>query len=69
MYPSLTHEQRQFGISGTPEQVVTQLEAYREAGVEHIQLLVSADSTFGTWSQVDAMEFILREVWPAVSAG
>ena len=69
VYPSLTHEQRQFGISGTPEQVVTQLEAYREAGVEHIQLLVSADSTFGTWSQVDAMEFILREVWPAVSAG
>ena len=35
---------------------------------EHIQLAVSADSTFGTWSQVDTI-FVLREVWPAGRPG
>jgi probable F420-dependent oxidoreductase len=69
VYPSLTQEQRQAAISGTPEQLVAQLVAYREAGVDHLQLLASSDSTVGTWSQVDTMEFILRELWPAVLAG
>ena len=69
VYPSLTREQRQAAVAGTPDQVVAQLVAYRDAGVDHIQLVASADSTFGTWSQVDTMEFVLREVWPAVRAG
>jgi probable F420-dependent oxidoreductase len=69
IYPSLTHEERQAAVTGTPDQVVDQLAAYRRAGVEHIQLVAGADATFGAWTQVDTMEFVLREVWPAVRAG
>jgi alkanesulfonate monooxygenase SsuD/methylene tetrahydromethanopterin reductase-like flavin-dependent oxidoreductase (luciferase family) len=64
----LDHGHRQAAVTGTPAQVVDQLVAYRDVGVEHVQLIVSADTTFGTMSPVDAMAFVLREVWPGVVA-
>jgi probable F420-dependent oxidoreductase len=66
VYPALDHQQRQAAVTGTPEQVVEQLVAYRDVGVEHVQLIVSADPTFGAMSPVDVMAFVLREVGPAV---
>ncbi len=68
IHPSLSEEERRAAVAGTPDQVVAQLAAYRDAGVDHIQLVASADATFGSWSPVDTMEFVLREVWPAVRA-
>ena len=67
LYRSLDHPSRQAALVGTPEQLVDQLLAYRDAGVEHIQLSASADRSFGTMSPVDTMEFILHNVWPALS--
>jgi probable F420-dependent oxidoreductase len=67
IYPALDHEHRQAALLGTPEQLIEQLIAYRDAGVEHIQLAASADDTFGDLTQVDTMDFVLREVWPAVT--
>jgi hypothetical protein len=53
---------------GTVEQVVDQLVAYRDAGVEHIHTFVSTDDTIGVTDPVDGMELFLREVWPAFLA-
>src|SRR5205085_12454956 len=55
-------------MTGTVEQVVDQLVAYRDAGVEEIHTLVSTDDAYGAPSGVDAMELFLREVWPAFLA-
>ena len=55
-------------MTGTVEQVVDQLVAYRDAGVEEIHTLVSTDDAYGARSGVDGMELFLREVWPAFLA-
>ena len=54
--------------SGTVEQVVEQLVAYRDAGVSHVHTFVSTDATIGLHDPVDGMELFLREVWPAFLA-
>ena len=65
IYPALDDPHRRQAMVGTVEQVVDQLVAYRDAGVEEVHTVVSADPTIGSGDQVDAMELFLREVWPA----
>ena len=55
-------------MTGTVDQVVDQLVAYRDAGVEEIHTLVSTGDGYGPMSGVDGMELFLREVWPAFLA-
>ena len=55
-------------MTGTVEQVVDQIVAYRDAGVEEIHTVVSTDDGFGAKDAVDGMELFLREVWPAFLA-
>jgi probable F420-dependent oxidoreductase len=59
---------RRAAITGTVEQIVDQLVAYRDAGVAEIHTLVSTDEVIGAKDAVDGMEFFLREVWPAFLA-
>ena len=65
LYPSMDDAHRRQSITGTVEQIVDQLVAYRDAGVVEIHTLVSTDD--GT-SGVDGMEVFLKEVWPAYLA-
>ena len=68
MYPALDDPHRRQSMVGTVEQIVEQLVAYRDAGVEHIHTFVSTDdSTLGA-DPVAGMAFFLREVWPAFKA-
>jgi hypothetical protein len=53
---------------GTVDQLVDQLVAYRDAGVEEIHTTVSADEDVGAPDPVTGMELFLREVWPAFLA-
>lgn len=66
VYPALDRAHRQAAITGTPDQAAEQLLAYRAAGVEHLQLAASADATFGDLGPSDVMEFVLREIRPAL---
>ena len=66
--PALDAPARRQAMVGTVDQVVDQLVAYRDAGVEHIHTAVSADESFGVRDAVDGMELFLREVWPAFQA-
>jgi probable F420-dependent oxidoreductase len=68
IYPALDDAHRRQAMVGTVEQVVEQLVAYREAGVQHVHTLVGTDETIGTHDPVDGMELFLREVWPAFQA-
>jgi alkanesulfonate monooxygenase SsuD/methylene tetrahydromethanopterin reductase-like flavin-dependent oxidoreductase (luciferase family) len=68
MLPALDAPARRQAMVGTVEQVVDQLVAYRDAGVEHVHTAVSADETFGVGNAVDGIELFLREVWPAFQA-
>jgi probable F420-dependent oxidoreductase len=68
IYPRLDHPHRQQSMVGTVDQLVTQLRAYREAGVEHLHTQVSTDDTIPTTGNVDGMELFMREVWPAYLA-
>jgi hypothetical protein len=53
---------------GTTDQLVDQLRAYQDAGLEHLHTVVSTDSTIPTADAFDAMELFMREVWPAYLA-
>jgi hypothetical protein len=68
VYPGLDDAHRRQSMTGTVEQVVDQLVAYRDAGVEEIHTVVSTDGTLGATDAVDGMELFLREVWPAFLA-
>jgi probable F420-dependent oxidoreductase len=68
VYPGLDDAHRRQAMVGTVEQVVDQLVAYRDAGVEQIHTSVATDATIGLSDPVDAMELFLREVWPAFLA-
>jgi probable F420-dependent oxidoreductase len=68
VHPSLDDAHRRQSMTGTVEQIVDQLVAYRDAGVEEIHTLVSTDDAGGVLSSVDGMELFLREVWPAFLA-
>ncbi len=67
-YGGLDDAHRRQSMTGTVEQLVDQLVAYRDAGVEEIHTLVSTDEALGSRSSVDGMELFLREVWPAFLA-
>jgi probable F420-dependent oxidoreductase len=67
-YGGLDDAHRRQSMTGTVEQLVDQLVAYRDAGVEEIHTLVSTDEAYGSRSGVDGMELFLREVWPAFLA-
>ena len=68
LYPRLDDAHRRQSMTGTIEQIVDQLVAYRDAGVEEIHTVVSTDDTFDAKDGVDGMELFLREVWPAFLA-
>jgi probable F420-dependent oxidoreductase len=68
VYPRLDEAHRRQSMTGTVEQIVDQLVAYRDAGVEEVHTVVSTDDTFGARDGVDGMELFLREVWPAFLA-
>jgi probable F420-dependent oxidoreductase len=68
VYPGLDDAHRRQSMTGTVEQIVDQLVAYGDAGVEEIHTAVSTDGTFGATDAVDGMELFLREVWPAFLA-
>src|SRR5438046_2170526 len=67
VYPALDEPQRRQAMIGTPDQIVDQLVAYREAGVEEVHTVVT-DTTNDGSDPVDGMELFLREVWPAFLA-
>jgi probable F420-dependent oxidoreductase len=67
-YAGLDDAHRRQSMTGTVDQIVDQLVAYRDAGVEEIHTLVSTDDAYGSRSGVDGMELFLREVWPAFLA-
>jgi alkanesulfonate monooxygenase SsuD/methylene tetrahydromethanopterin reductase-like flavin-dependent oxidoreductase (luciferase family) len=64
---ALDDAHRRQSMVGTVDQVVDQLVAYRDVGVEEIHTVVSTDKTVGPGG-VDGMEFFLKEVWPAFLA-
>jgi probable F420-dependent oxidoreductase len=64
VYPGLNAAQRQAAMVGTPDQLVDQLVAYRDAGIEHLHTAISADESFGVRGPVEAMRLFLGEVWP-----
>jgi probable F420-dependent oxidoreductase len=68
IYPSLDAPHRRAAMVGTVDQLVDQLVAYRDAGVEEIHTTVSADEAVGAPGPVAGMELFLREVWPAFLA-
>jgi probable F420-dependent oxidoreductase len=68
VYPTLDDPHRRQSMVGTVEQIVDQLVAYRDVGVEHVHTFVTTDDTFGRTDPVDGMELFLREVWPAFLA-
>ena len=68
VYPALDAAHRRQSMTGTVEQIVDQLVAYRDAGVEEIHTAVSTDGSYGATDAVDGMELFLREVWPAFQA-
>jgi probable F420-dependent oxidoreductase len=68
VYPALDDAHRRQAMTGTVEQVVEQLVAYRDAGVEEIHTLVTLDDSYGGGDAVASMDFFLREVWPAFKA-
>jgi probable F420-dependent oxidoreductase len=67
MLAGLDDAHRRQSMVGTVEQVVEQLVAYRDAGVEEIHTVVSTDDTLGPGG-VDGMQLFLEEVWPAFLA-
>ena len=67
-YGGLDDAHRRQSMTGTVEQVVDQLVAYRDAGVEEIHTLVTTGAGYEARSAVDGMELFLREVWPAFLA-
>jgi probable F420-dependent oxidoreductase len=67
MLGGLDDAHRRQSMVGTVDQVVDQLVAYRDAGVEEIHTVVSTAGTLGPGG-VDGMELFLREVWPAFLA-
>jgi probable F420-dependent oxidoreductase len=64
---TMSEAQRRQAIAGTPDQIITQLEAYREAGVDLLQTTLAGDGAFGRGE--DLLGYFLRSVWPAISAG
>jgi probable F420-dependent oxidoreductase len=68
VYPALDDPHRRQSMVGTVDQIVDQLVAYRDAGVEHVHTFVTTDDTIGRHDPVDGMELFLREVWPAFLA-
>jgi probable F420-dependent oxidoreductase len=68
IYPALDDAHRRQAIVGTVEQIVDQLVAYRDAGVQHVHTVVGTDDSIGIRDPVDGMELFLREVWPAFLA-
>jgi alkanesulfonate monooxygenase SsuD/methylene tetrahydromethanopterin reductase-like flavin-dependent oxidoreductase (luciferase family) len=68
IFPSLDLAHRQQAMVGTIDQLVSQLKAYQDAGLEHLHTAVSTDSTIPATDGVDAMELFMREVWPAYLA-
>ena len=68
IFPGLDLARRQQAMVGTTDQLVDQLRAYQDAGLEHLHTVVSTDSTIPTADAVDAMELFMREVWPAYLA-
>jgi alkanesulfonate monooxygenase SsuD/methylene tetrahydromethanopterin reductase-like flavin-dependent oxidoreductase (luciferase family) len=68
IYPSLDDAHRRQAMVGTVDQIVEQLVAYRDAGVQHVHTFVNTDNTIGLHDPVDGMELFLDEVWPAFVA-
>jgi probable F420-dependent oxidoreductase len=68
IFPSLDLAHRQQAMVGTIGQLVNQLKAYQDTGLEHLHTVVSTDSTIPTTDAVGAMELFMREVWPAYLA-
>ncbi len=67
VHAGLDAAHRRQSMVGTVDQVVDQLVAYRDAGVEEIHTVVSTDAALGSGA-VDGMELFLKEVWPAFLA-
>ena len=68
VYPALDAAHRRQSMTGTIEQIVDQLVADRDVGVDEIHTVVSTDGSFGATDAVSGMELFLREVWPAFLA-
>ncbi len=68
IYPRLDDAHRRQAMVGTVDQIVGQLVAYRDAGVQHVHTFVNTDTTIGLHDPVDGMDLFLREVWPAFLA-
>ena len=68
VYPQLDAPHRRQAMVGTVEQIVDQLVAYRDAGVQNVHTFVNLDESVGRGDPVDGMELFLREVWPAFLA-
>jgi probable F420-dependent oxidoreductase len=64
---TMSEAQRRQAIAGTPDQVITQLQAYRDAGVDQLQTALGGDGAFGRGE--DLLRYFLQSVWPALPAG
>jgi probable F420-dependent oxidoreductase len=63
VYETLGAPDRRAAMTGTPEQIIAQLKAYEEAGVDEIQTTVRMNGAPQT-DPATGMEMYLREIWP-----
>jgi probable F420-dependent oxidoreductase len=64
---SMSVPQRRQTIAGTPEQVITLLRRYRDAGLDHVSTVVASDGSFGP--EEDILALFLKDIWPQVNLG
>lgn len=61
---SLDDDDRRSALSGTPEQVVAQLRAYEQAGLQHLMTFASTEESILANDPVAGAEVFLQEVAP-----
>jgi probable F420-dependent oxidoreductase len=61
---ALDDDDRRSAVSGTPEQVVAQLKAYGDAGLEHLMTFASTEESILSGDPVGGADVFLREVAP-----
>ena len=62
---TMSEAQRRQTIAGTPDQIILQLEAYWDAGVDQLQTSLASDGAFGRGE--DLLRYFLQSVWPGLS--
>jgi probable F420-dependent oxidoreductase len=64
-FEKLPEERRREALTGTPDQLVNQLRAYRDVGLDQLISRIDSDGSFG--AGIEPLSVFLSEVWPAVN--